>query len=90
MAEVKITGLHKRYGAFHAVRGIDLDIPDGEFTVLVGPSGCGKSTLAADHRRASRRHPTARSRSAARWSTISGRATATSRWCSRTMRSIRT
>jgi len=45
MAEVKITGLHKRYGAFHAVRGIDLDIADGEFTVLVGPSGCGKSTL---------------------------------------------
>ncbi len=29
----------------HAVRGVDLDIPDGEFTVLVGPSGCGKSTL---------------------------------------------
>ena len=45
MAEVTITGLHKRYGAFHAVRGIDLAIRDGEFTVLVGPSGCGKSTL---------------------------------------------
>ncbi|WP_287292258.1 ATP-binding cassette domain-containing protein, partial [Mesorhizobium sp.] len=45
MAEVRIIGLHKRYGAFHAVRGIDLDIRDGEFTVLVGPSGCGKSTL---------------------------------------------
>ena len=45
MAEVNIRGLHKRYGAFHAVRGIDLSIPDGEFTVLVGPSGCGKSTL---------------------------------------------
>jgi multiple sugar transport system ATP-binding protein len=45
MAEVRIRGLHKRYGAFEAVRGIDLDIPDGEFTVLVGPSGCGKSTL---------------------------------------------
>ena len=45
MAPVKITGMHKRYGAFHAVRGIDLDIRDGEFTVLVGPSGCGKSTL---------------------------------------------
>ncbi len=45
MADVKITGLHKRYGAFHAVRGIDLDISDGEFAVLIGPSGCGKSTL---------------------------------------------
>lgn len=45
MANVKITGLHKKYGAFAAVRGIDLDIRDGEFTVLVGPSGCGKSTL---------------------------------------------
>src|SRR5574342_1392245 len=45
MAQLKITGLHKRYGSVHAVRGIDLDIPDGEFTVLVGPSGCGKSTL---------------------------------------------
>ena len=45
MADVRISGLHKRFGAFHAVRGIDLAIADGEFTVLVGPSGCGKSTL---------------------------------------------
>ncbi len=45
MARLTITGLHKYYGKFHAVRGIDLDIPEGEFTVLVGPSGCGKSTL---------------------------------------------
>ena len=37
--------MHKSYGSVHAVRGVDLDIPDGEFTVLVGPSGCGKSTL---------------------------------------------
>ncbi|MDE3175150.1 MAG: sn-glycerol-3-phosphate ABC transporter ATP-binding protein UgpC, partial [Pseudomonadota bacterium] len=45
MATVKVSALHKRFGSVHAVRGIDLDIPDGEFTVLVGPSGCGKSTL---------------------------------------------
>ena len=46
MADVRITGLHKRYaGGVHAVRGIDLVIPDRQFTVLVGPSGCGKSTL---------------------------------------------
>ncbi len=45
MAQVKITGLKKNYGAYAAVKGIDLAIPDGEFTVLVGPSGCGKSTL---------------------------------------------
>ncbi len=45
MADLKITGLHKRYGQVPAVRGIDLEVPSGEFTVLVGPSGCGKSTL---------------------------------------------
>src|SRR5215471_8074151 len=45
MANVKISGLHKSFGGVQAVRGIDLDIPDREFTVLVGPSGCGKSTL---------------------------------------------
>jgi len=45
MADLKITGLHKYYGSTHAVKGIDLEIPAGEFTVLVGQSGCGKSTL---------------------------------------------
>jgi multiple sugar transport system ATP-binding protein len=45
MAEVRIANLEKKYGNVPAVRGISLDIPDGEFTVLVGPSGCGKSTL---------------------------------------------
>jgi multiple sugar transport system ATP-binding protein len=45
MSDLKLTGLHKHYGPVHAVKGIDLEIPAGEFTVLVGPSGCGKSTL---------------------------------------------
>ena len=45
MADLKISGLHKHYGNFHAVKGIDLEVPSGEFTVLVGPSGGGKSTL---------------------------------------------
>jgi multiple sugar transport system ATP-binding protein len=46
MTDLKITGLHKHFaGGVHAVRGIDLTVPAGQFTVLVGPSGCGKSTL---------------------------------------------
>ncbi len=45
MAEVTIRALRKNYGALEVVHGLDIDIADGEFTVLVGPSGCGKSTL---------------------------------------------
>ena len=45
MAEVKIRDLRKSYGAMAVVHGVSVDIPDGEFVVLVGPSGCGKSTL---------------------------------------------
>jgi len=45
MADLRIKGLHKSYGNVHAVRGVDLEIAAGEFTVLVGQSGCGKSTL---------------------------------------------
>jgi multiple sugar transport system ATP-binding protein len=37
--------VHKRFGSTHVIRGVDVDIADGEFCVLVGPSGCGKSTL---------------------------------------------
>jgi multiple sugar transport system ATP-binding protein len=45
MTTVKITRLEKEYRGVRALRGVDLDIADGEFVVLVGPSGCGKSTL---------------------------------------------
>ncbi|MFP5479313.1 MAG: ABC transporter ATP-binding protein [Alphaproteobacteria bacterium] len=45
MAGVTIRALKKAYGAVQVVHGLDLDIADGEFVVLVGPSGCGKSTL---------------------------------------------
>jgi multiple sugar transport system ATP-binding protein len=45
MAEVTIRDLKKFYGGVQVIHGLDLDIPDGAFVVLVGPSGCGKSTL---------------------------------------------
>jgi multiple sugar transport system ATP-binding protein len=45
VAAISIKGVHKSYGVVPVLRGIDLDIRDGEFVVLVGPSGCGKSTL---------------------------------------------
>ena len=44
MAEVTLRKLVKHYDTTPAVRGIDLNISDKEFVVLVGPSGCGKST----------------------------------------------
>src|SRR5436309_1650034 len=44
MAQVSLRKVVKKYDDTEAVRGIDLDIADKEFVVLVGPSGCGKST----------------------------------------------
>jgi ABC-type sugar transport system ATPase subunit len=45
MADLKIKGATKAFGAVKVLHGIDLDVKDGEFVVFVGPSGCGKSTL---------------------------------------------
>lgn len=45
MAEVRLTGVSKFYGAAQALHTISLTVADGEFAVFVGPSGCGKSTL---------------------------------------------
>jgi multiple sugar transport system ATP-binding protein len=45
MAAVAIRTVHKHFGSTHVIRGVDIEIADGEFCVLVGPSGCGKSTL---------------------------------------------
>ncbi|MDB2406996.1 sn-glycerol-3-phosphate ABC transporter ATP-binding protein UgpC [Jannaschia sp.] len=45
MANVTIRDLRKSYEDTQVIHGLDIDIVDGEFVVLVGPSGCGKSTL---------------------------------------------
>lgn len=45
MAKLKIDNITKSYGKVQVLKGINLDINDGEFLILVGPSGCGKSTL---------------------------------------------
>jgi multiple sugar transport system ATP-binding protein len=45
MAPVSIRKVKKSYGATAVIHGVDVEIADGEFVVLVGPSGCGKSTL---------------------------------------------
>jgi multiple sugar transport system ATP-binding protein len=45
MAAVSIRDAEKYFGKTHIIRGVTVEIADGEFCVLVGPSGCGKSTL---------------------------------------------
>ena len=90
MATVALKDVRKTYGGAEVIKGVSIDIADGEFLVLVGPSGCGKSTLlrmvagletiTVGHdrdRRPGRQRPRAD-------------ASATSPWCSRTTRSIRT
>jgi sn-glycerol 3-phosphate transport system ATP-binding protein len=45
MAQIRLKALRKTYNQSEVLHGIDMDIANGEFVVIVGPSGCGKSTL---------------------------------------------
>ena len=92
MADVKYEDASRIYPGsppVRAVNSLNLDIPDGEFLVLVGPSGSGKSTalrMLAGLEDVNE----GGSSSAAATSPTSRRRTATSRWCSRTTRCTRT
>jgi len=44
-AAIEVRDVHKRFGGLHALSGIDLEIPQGEFFGLLGPNGAGKTTL---------------------------------------------
>ena len=89
MASVSFSNIEKSFGATKVIHGIGFDIADGEFMVLVGPSGCGKSTLL--------RMLAGLEEISSGTIAIDGKEvndvesrTATSRWCSRATRSIRT
>lgn len=45
MGKIDIKGLDLYYGSFHALKNVNLSIPEREITAFIGPSGCGKSTL---------------------------------------------
>lgn len=45
MGEIQIKDISKAFDQTQVLNNIDLDIPDGSFTIILGPSGCGKSTL---------------------------------------------
>jgi multiple sugar transport system ATP-binding protein len=90
MATVSFSSIGKVYGdGTRALAGLSLDVVDGEFMIFVGPSGCGKTTALRmvagleDITEGEIRIGTASS-------TASTRASATSRWCSRTTPSTRT
>ena len=52
MSALRIAGLAKRYGSVVALDGLDLEVAEGEFFVILGPSAAGKTTTLARDRRA--------------------------------------
>ena len=90
MAEVRLSGVSKRFGDVAAVQEMSMMIPDGAFVVLLGPTGAGKTTTLRLDRRAGGAGRRAASPSAgARWR-ARPRRSATWRWCSSSIRSTRT
>lgn len=44
-AKITVENMNLYYGKFHALKNINMEIPEKEITAFIGPSGCGKSTL---------------------------------------------
>ena len=89
MASVQIQSVRKNFGNTAVLHGVDIEIRDGSFTVLVGPSGCGKSTLLRMIAGLEQIN-SGEIRIGERVVNDLPRKSATSRWCSRTTPSTRT
>ena len=89
MASVSFKQVKKAYGKVKVIHGIEFEIANGEFVVLVGPSGCGKSTLLR-MLPGWKKSLTVKLPSTAWWSMTLKARTATLPWCSRVMRCTRT
>ena len=50
MANVDLRNVRKSYGSLEVIHGIDMQVADGEFVVIVGPSGCGSPSLSSRYR----------------------------------------
>ena len=88
--QIELKGIQKHYGGFHALKDIDLTIPQGQFVALVGPSGCGEVHACCGRSRDWSGSRPGRCGSPGPTCATCRPASATSRWCSSPMRSTRT